>query len=87
MRQDDHPTLTSHTLSALIHAVNRTRLRILHLTSTVVTSRFHVQHQGPEVSLQDFYISSRFHEEDVVRGVYWHGYPIYDRLAPIQYKT
>ena len=58
-----------------------------HLTSTVVTSRFHVQHQGPEASLQDFYISSRFHEEDVVRGVYWHGYPIYDRLAPIQYKT
>ena len=39
------------------------------------------------VSLQDLYISSRFHEEDVVRGVYWHGYPIYDRLAPIQYKT
>ena len=59
----------------------------LFLTSTVVTSRFHVQHQGPEASLQDFYISSRFHEEDVVRGVYWHGYPIYDRLAPIQYKT
>ena len=26
-------------------------------------------------SLQDWYISSRFHEDDVVRGVYWHGYP------------
>ena len=39
-------------------------------TSTVVTSRFHVQHQGPVASLQDYYISSRFHEDDVLRGVY-----------------
>ena len=38
-------------------------------------------------SLQDYDISSRFHEDDVVRGVYWHGYPIHDRLAPIQSKT
>ena len=38
-------------------------------TSTVVTSRFHVQHQGPVPSLQDFYISSRFHEDNVSKGV------------------
>ena len=52
----------------------------LSITSTVVTSRFHVQHQGPvpslqdeDPSLQDFYISSRFIEDNVPKGVYCDG--------------
>ena len=65
-----------------------------HKTSTWVTSRFHVQHQGPvpslqdsDTSLQDYYLYSRFHEDDVSKGVCWHGYPIPDTLAPIQSQT
>ena len=60
-------------------------------TTTWVNSRFHVQHQGPvpslqdlDTSLQDYYLISRFHEDDVSKGVYCHGYPVPDILAPIE---